>query len=211
MNSRALFTSVRFSWRPGASVGWLLVPVLWLCGCEQEEPRRVLKSGPDVEVRADGLTYEVGAASPFSGAVRRYLPKSDSMITETLYADGKPDGYARRWFRENPGQLSHQQLWVRGDPVFTWRWWPNGNLKELSSQRNGLKDLGRPDIAFGSYVKWFEDGRFKFKAHYDDQFRWHGHVIDYDDEGKLMWDAEFDHGVYVSGHRPAEEPAPAAR
>lgn len=211
MDLRVISSSARLSSRVSFLAALLLLPVICMSGCKKEEPKKFSKSGPKVEVKADGLTYEVGTAKPFTGAVRSYVPKSDILLKETLYTDGKLDGYARRWFPENPSQLSDQRLWVRGDPVFSWRWWPNGNLRELSSQRNALKDRGRPDIAFGSYVKWFQDGKFKFKAHYNDKFQWHGHVIDYDDEGKLMWDAEFEHGVFISGHRPPDEPAPPAR
>lgn len=193
----------------GASA-WVLLSSVVLVGCRAEVDKPRPKSGPKVEVMANGLTHEVGSHKPFTGAVRYYLPESGELLREEPYTDGRKDGYARRWFRENPKQLSRQQLWVRGDPVFTWEWWPNGKLKELSSQRNGAEDFKRPDIAFGSYVKWFEDGRFKFKAHYDEHFRWHGHVIDYDDNGKLIWDAEFKHGTYVSGLRPPDGPVPEA-
>lgn len=191
------------------ALAWVLVSTVLLVGCRAkvDKPTRP-RSGPKVEVMPNGLTHEVGSDMPFTGVVRHYLPESGALLREEPYTNGQEDGYHRRWFRENPKQLSYQQLWVRGDPVFTWKWWPNGNLQELSSQRDGTDDFKRPDIAFGSYVKWFEDGRVKFKAHYDENFRWHGHVIDYDDDGKLIWDAEFKHGSYVSGLRPPPAPAP---
>ena len=186
----------------------LLVPWLCLSGCKKAEPVKFPKNGPKIEVKADGLAYELGSDKPFTGKVLQYLPKSASVFRETNYTLGKLDGYDKRWFRDKPSQISHQQLWVAGDPVFVWRWWPNGNLKEMSAQRNGLKEHGRIDIAFGSYVKWFEDGRLQFKAYYDLDFLWHGHVIDFNDAGKMMWDAEFNHGHYVSGYQAPAEPVP---
>lgn len=185
-----------------------LLPILFLTSCDKDNPKPKPRSGPKLVVKADGLSYEEGADKPFTGAVRHFQPSTGRLLRETNYTDGKQDGHTRRWFPENPDQMSHDQLWVRGDPVFEWRWWPNGQLKELSSQRNGIKDHGRPDIAYGSYVKWFQDGTLQFKAHYDERFFWHGHVIDYNDAGILQWDAEFNHGVYVKGHRPPEAAAP---
>lgn len=183
---------------------------LLFASCTKEEVKPKPRSGPEVEERADGLTYQKGEDKPFTGAVRHYQPGTGKILREELYTDGKRDGYSRRWHKDNPDQVSHQQLWVRGDPVFEWRWWPNGQLKELSSQRNGRKEHGRPDIAYGSYVKWFQDGKLQFKAHYDENFQWHGHTIDYNDAGELQWDAMFHHGTYVSGHRPPEAPTGAA-
>jgi len=190
---------------------WLL-PFLLIGGltaCKTEKPRPPV-SGPKLETRADGLTYKVGENQPFTGTYKSYHKTSNLLVKETPYLNGQKDGLDKRWFPENPAQLEAQRLWVRGEPMFHWRWWPNGNQREISAQRSGEK-FGRADIAYGSYVKWFEDGRMKFKAIYDENFQWHGRCIDYDDTGKLMWDAEFKHGVYVSGHRPPEEPAaPAA-
>jgi antitoxin component YwqK of YwqJK toxin-antitoxin module len=187
-----------------------LAAALLLTCCEKKADRPRVRSGPELEVKADGLHYQPGDAAPFTGAVRHYQPGTGRLLREANYTDGKLDGHSRRWFKENPDQISHDQLWVRGDPVFEWRWWPNGQLKELSSQRNGTKEHGRPDIAYGAYVKWFQDGTLQFKAYYDETFQWHGHIIDYNDAGELQWDAEFRHGVYLKGHRPPNWPAPAA-
>lgn len=188
----------------------LLLPALLgiaLSSCKNEDPKPKPRSGPEIEVKADGLTYKKGEDKPFTGAVRHYQPATGKLLREENYTDGKRDGHSRRWHKENPDQMSHDQLWVRGDPVFEWRWWPNGQLKELSSQRNGWKEHGRPDIAYGSYVKWFADGKLQFKAYYDENFQWHGHIIDYNDAGVLQWDAEFRHGNYIKGHRPPDWPA----
>lgn len=179
-----------------------------LSSCKVEKPRPPV-SGPKLEVRDDGLSYKVGEDKPFTGTYKSYHKTSHLLIKETSYLDGHKDGFEKRWFADKPAQLEAQRLWVRGDAMMHWRWWPNGNQREISAERNGQKDFGRPNIAYGSYVKWFEDGRMKFKAYYDENFQWHGRCIDYDDSGKLMWDAEFRHGVYISGHRPPEEPAAA--
>ena len=90
---------------------------------------------------------------------------------------------------------------------FHTEWWRNGQMLEMSSQTDGTK-FGRENITFGTYVKWFEEGKIQFRAHYDSEFRWHGRVLDFNDEGTQMWDALFDHGAYVSGFKPAEDPAP---
>ena len=184
-----------------------ITSALWLTHCGETAVKPRPKSGPKLEQRVDGLYYELEAQQPFTGRSVHYQPKTDFLLKEQSFTNGLPDGYERRWFRENPKQIESERLWVRGDPMLISKWWPNGQLQEISAQREA-SDMGRPDIAFGSYVKFFPDGRMKFKAHYDHLFRWHGHIIDYDDEGKLMWDAQFKHGVFVSGTRPPEEAAP---
>ena len=184
----------------------MLAALLCLTACNRTKKPR-LPSGPKIEKREDGLYYEVGLLMPFNGTVKRYDKTTGAKVYECDYEKGKKDGWERRWFAEKPEQIYTQSFWVQGGPTFHWKFWPNGNLRELSSQRAG-QDMGRPDIGFGTFLKFFEDGRLKFKAHYDEQFRWHGHVIDYDDQGVLMWDAIFDRGVAVSGKVPPGETIP---
>ena len=126
-----------------------------------------------------------------------------ALVKAKLRENGQKHGWEQRWFKENPAQMSSQILWVQGERAFYWQWWPNGNMKQLTSQRDG-SDFDRESISYGSYVKWFEDGRIKFRAHYDEDFKWHGRVLDYDDNGELMWDAVFNHGKFVSGHHPPD-------
>jgi|GEM_PF-7026721 len=179
----------------------LLATSVASCGRQPDLP--VLKSGPKLETREDGKAYEPGSDSPFTGTSRRVDKMSGKVTAETQYEAGRKHGWERRWFAENLDQMSRQTLWVQGEPVFFWLWWPNGQLKELSSQRSG-KDFNRENIAYGSYVTWFEDGRIKFKVHFDEKFRWHGPALDYDDQGRLIWDAVFEHGIYKSGTKPSE-------
>jgi antitoxin component YwqK of YwqJK toxin-antitoxin module len=162
-----------------------------------------VRSGPTLEQREDRLFYEPGASEPFTGTQRGYEKESRSVNHECHYVNGLREGWERRWFKEKPDQMSKQILWVQGERAFFFEYWPNGNLKQLASQRDG-SDVGRDSMAHGTYVKWFEDGRVKFRAHYDVDFRWHGKVLDYDDAGELMWDAVFDHGKFVSGHHPPD-------
>jgi len=187
-----------------AMISLLLLVAGGLVGCEKSKSP-VPTSGPKLETRADGLRYRVGDSQPFTGTYRSYHKSSHHLIKETTYREGLKDGMERRWFENNPAQLEIQRIWVLGEPLFYMRWWPNGNQREISAQRSGEKDFGRPDIAYGGYVKWFEDGRLKFKAIYDEKFLWHGRCIDYNDNGELLWDAEFKHGIFIRGHRPPEE------
>jgi antitoxin component YwqK of YwqJK toxin-antitoxin module len=186
---------------------WLLA-VLVAVGagaCSREGPPGPLavRSGPTLEQREDRLFYEPGAKEPFTGTQRGYNKETRTINHECHYVKGLREGWERRWFKEAPEQMSKQILWVQGERAFYFEYWPNGNLKQLASQRDGT-DVGRDSMAHGSYVKWFEDGRVKFRAHYDVAFRWHGKVLDYDDSGELMWDAVFHHGKFVSGHHPPD-------
>jgi hypothetical protein len=152
-----------------------------LPACSKKELPSV-RSGPKLEKREGKVHFEPGATEPFTGVQR---------------------GWERRWFSDNPQQMSSQVLWVQGERAFFFQWWPNGNLKQLASQHDGSA-FGKDAMAQGAYVKWFEDGRIKFRAHYDENFRWHGKVLDYDDSGTLMWDCDFNHGVFVKGHHPPD-------
>jgi antitoxin component YwqK of YwqJK toxin-antitoxin module len=181
-----------------AAVLALVVPA-----CQKTPEKVSVRSGPKLEQRADKLFYEAGADKPYTGVQRGYEKTSRALVHECSYVNGVKEGWERRWFKDNPAQLDKQYLWVQGECAFYWQWWPNGNMRMLASQRDG-SDFGRESMAYGSFVKWFEDGRVKFRAHYDEDFRWHGRVLDYDDTGTLMWDCVFNHGKYVSGHHPPD-------
>ena len=185
----------------------LLLPAVSLAlvcvtACNEEDKPSV-RSGPELVQKEDKLFYEPGSNTPFTGVQRGYEKTSRALIHEVEYENGEKHGYERRWFKEKPTQLAKQMIWVRGERAFYFEWWPNGNMKQLSSQRTG-EDFGRMDIAHGAYVKWFEDGKIKFRANYNEKFRWHGNVLDYDDNGVLMWDAVFEHGKYKSGYCPPD-------
>jgi antitoxin component YwqK of YwqJK toxin-antitoxin module len=186
------------------------LPVLLLCfisftfftACSKKASPSV-RSGPALEQREDKLTYEPGAKEPFTGVQRGYDKETRLLNHECHYEKGLKHGWERRWFKENLQQMSSQNLWVQGERAFFFEWWPNGNLKQLASQHDGSA-FGKESMAHGAYVKWFEDGRIKFRAHYNENFRWHGKVLDYDDAGKLMWDADFQKGKFVKGIHPPD-------
>ena len=177
--------------------------LLTLTACKEEPPPSV-RSGPKLERRGDDQRYyELGAKEPFTGTQRTYAAGSRALIYECHYVNGLKEGWERRWFKDKPTQLYTDIFNVQGERAFYFEYWQNGQLRELTSQREGSA-FERDSVSHGTYVKWFEDGRVKFRAHYDLDFRWHGKVLDYDDNGQLMWDAVFDHGVYVSGHHPPD-------
>ncbi|TLD69976.1 hypothetical protein FEM03_14690 [Phragmitibacter flavus] len=185
-------------------VALLLGLVVALSACGEGGPKGPkLVHGPSLEERADGLFYEKGAEKPFTGTQNKVDKESGKLRAETQFENGQKHGWDRRWYRDNLDQMHRQWLWVRGEPAFFWSWWPNGVMRELASQRSG-KEFGRADIAYGSYVKWFDSGKIQFKARYDEKFFWQGHVLDYNDAGQLMWDGEFKDGVFVKGIRPPE-------
>lgn len=175
---------------------------LLLSACSKNPPPSV-RSGPKLEVREGKVHFEPGATEPFTGVQRGYDKKTRLLNHECPYEKGLKHGWERRWFKDNPQQMSSQILWVQGERAFYFQWWPNGNLKQLASQHDGSA-FGRDSMAHGAYVKWFEDGRIKFRAHYNEDFRWNGKVLDYDDNGTLMWDADFKDGKYVKGYHPPD-------
>ncbi len=193
-------------WKPLLPAACALLSV-FVIACQEEEKPKV-RSGPDLVQKEDKLFYEAGASEPFTGTQRGYAGGTRALIHECEFLNGQKHGWERRWYKDKPEQMAKQIVWVQGERAFFFEWWPNGNLKQLASQRTGA-DHGREDIAHGAYVKWFEDGKIKFRANYNQAFRWHGDVLDYNDEGKLMWDAVFNNGKFVSGHHP-EDYKPAA-
>jgi antitoxin component YwqK of YwqJK toxin-antitoxin module len=175
----------------------LLIPA-----CSKKELPSV-RSGPKLEQREGKVHFEPGATEPFTGVQRGYDKKTRMLNHECPFEKGLKHGWERRWFADNPQQMSSQILWVQGEQAFYFQWWPNGNMKQLASQHDGAA-FGKDAMAHGAYVKWFEDGRIKFRAHYNEDFRWNGKVLDYDDSGTLMWDCEFKNGSYVKGYHPPD-------
>jgi|GEM_PF-6522777 antitoxin component YwqK of YwqJK toxin-antitoxin module len=169
-------------------------------GCKQDQsPKesapKTPTSTPKIEVKADGLAYVVGDTDPFTGSVKKVDTKGN-LLFERPFTAGKRNGIERRFVPGEPPILELEITWKEGEKILHIDYWPNGQKKREGPMRNG--------VLFGLVQKWYEDGALRFRATYDENFKWHGHAYDRDDDRNLMWDAEFNHGKYVSGHHPAD-------
>lgn len=175
---------------------FLMLALTILVGCKKESspaPAKTEPSKPKIEVKADGLAYEADSAIPFTGSVRK-VDARGRLLFERPFTAGKRNGVERRFTAGDPPVLELEITWKDGEKVLHIDYWPNGQKKREGPMRNG--------VLFGLVQKWYEDGELRFRATYDENFQWHGHAFDRDDDRKLMWDAEFNHGKYVSGHHP---------
>lgn len=142
----------------------------------------------------DGLAYLKGASVPYSGAVER-RGKAGELYYSANYRSGKLHGpeveYAaggkvRRWFD-----------WMEGEKVRHRVFYENGQIKRDAMFKGGQ--------AVGPHRNWSESGRLTFDGAFAPGMLWHGRIRDCDDEGNVLWDAEFENGDYLHGVYPKSE------
>lgn len=148
-----------------------------------------------VEKHADGLAYQEGCTVPFSGEVLHFTIGGNRLLRES-WKDGLPDGLWLRW-APTDGKLRKEQTFEKGRQVHQRQWHPNGKLKEDTQMRDG--------IAFGEVRLWWPDGRLRRSCTMEAGESVHGHLLQYDQNGKVIYDAIFDHGAYQSGKIPGEK------
>lgn len=151
----------------------------------------------DIEERQDGLTYHKGAGEPYNGPVIR-THKERGLRYFAMYQNGLLNG-----------------------PEITF--YDNGLIRRITDFRDGIKDRNRDyyenghpwrdamfadQFAWGAHRKWHENGKIGFVGviHQDEEsMKWHGHITDHDEDGRLVVDAIFDEGKYIGGVFPLEE------
>jgi len=149
----------------------------------------------DVEIREqDGLTYLKGGTEPYTGVVVD-RSKEWQMKYFANYEKGKLHGAEMRW--HEGGGMRKMLDYAHGEKVRHREWFENGNREIDAMMKNGE--------AFGRHLKWFEDGSLRFSGNFIENLLWDGPVKDIHKDGKVMWDAVFKRGRYVSGIYPPSE------
>ncbi len=181
----------------------LLISLSGLLACQKAGNGQVEKSKRkadfvrrgDVEVRpSDGLAYLNGEEKPHTGvAISR--DKNWRMTYFSNYEQGRLHG-AEIWWYGN-GRMKKMLDYDHGEKVRHREWFESGVHKIDAMMKEGE--------AFGRHVKWFEDGRLRFSGSFVENLLWDGPVKDVHEDGRVMWDAVFKRGRYVSGVYPPGE------
>ena len=148
---------------------------------------------PSVQlVQKDGKFCAPDTDLPFTGTVLLSLENGRAAGAEH-YADGVQHGV---WtlLHAASGVVREEATWNHGDLIRRREWFPGGTIR---------KDLclksGEP---VGWQRMWWEDGRLRRQSFLLPGFVPHGHRLEYAEDGSVIWDAGFDHGLLVSGIGP---------
>lgn len=161
--------------------------------CEREK-QWVGGATVHLEAGADGRVYEKGKGEPFTGVVT-HVNERHVRVREESYVDGVPWGEWREWW---PGgrRLKESVTWVNGSRVRERRWYSDGSRRSDSEMKDGTVN--------GWVRMWWPDGRLHRQAYLEDGMQVHGHLLEYDEDGAVLWDAIFEHGEFRSGMMPKE-------
>ncbi|MBL9154102.1 MAG: hypothetical protein JNK37_16535 [Verrucomicrobiales bacterium] len=187
----------------------VLLPVaalsLLATGCFEKEPAAPPKKAagrvvalPDpseITIGPDGLARRTGETEPYSGAVIGMDKGGKTLRYHAHYFAGKLHGPEMRYYED--GTLRRQYDYYHGEKVYHREWFENANYKRDATFVKGH--------AIGPHKTFFEDGRIRWSGTFGDNLLWEGHIIDYAEDGKLMWDAIFKKGKFVSGIYPESE------
>lgn len=170
---------------------------LLLTGCEKESAAAAAGKKhtvmPSIQlVPKDGKFCAPATGQPFTGTVLLCLENGRS-AGEEHYEDGLQQGV---WtlLHAATGAVREEKTWARGDLVRKREWYPGGAIR-----KDLCLKLGEP---VGWQRMWWEDGRLRGQSFLLPGFVPHGHRLEYAEDGSIIWDAVFDHGVLVSGTGP---------
>ena len=153
--------------------------------------------------RRDGLYYEKGSETPFSGPVQSETGPTGQLengnrVGEWLWS--YPDGSQQFWLvYNNEGVRERSKRWHqngRVDSEATYKngradgkmqhWYEDGTLRLEHSFVEGKQN--------GTETIWDQDGTLLYSAEFDDGER-HGAVIWWYRNSNKRWETHFDHGV----------------
>ncbi len=138
--------------------------------------------------QADGLFYKEGTATPYTGPVLTFT-KAGVKESREHYRQGRPD---HTWERYWPnGKVKREQRFVDGQQTLQRQWYEDGTLKEEIEMKGGVR--------CGKVRLWWPDGRLRRTSIVGSYARVHGHAMEYAEDGTLLTDAIFHHGLHISG------------
>ena len=146
-------------------------------------------TGIEIETRDDGLVYEVGSDTPFTGEVvmeDEYAldvhGKPDRRVRKP-FTDGKLDGVQVRYFPS--GNVVEERTFEMGVPRFSVGYYSNG-------QKKLEKPLNENNLGEGPYFRWHSNGQLQTEGAFNEHQRFHGEFKEYDEDGNLVghyiWD-----------------------
>ncbi len=147
----------------------------------------------EIEVHADGLAYLKGTAKLYAGSYLRRA-HNGNVLEESTYLAGQLHGPVIRYNDAN-GTVRRRTDYDHGTRIRKRAWFPNGQIRADETW------LG--DNLHGSCSYWFEDGRLRKQATFTDGFKLHGQVLEYAEDGSLIFDVIMVNDRFQSGyHRP---------
>ncbi len=180
----------------------ICVLALSLPSCSDRRP--AAKTAPDapkdfthpdeITTGPDGIARRQESEAPYTGAAI-IRDRDWNLRYFAYYQDGKLHGPEMKFW--DNGRVRRNFDYQAGEKVRHREWFENGNPKIDATFASDLER--RP------HRTWFEDGSPRWSGHFVGELQWDGHIVDYAPGGKLMWDAIFDHGRYVSGVYPESE------
>lgn len=177
-----------------------LAAAFCLAGCGSDEPptprpsAQKFPSPKRLETGSDGLSRLNGQSEPYTGAAV-VADREMRLRYFAYYQQGKLHGPELRYYED--GTLRKQFDYEHGWKVRHREWFPNAQIKIDGTFVKGH--------AIGPHRTWFEDGRPRWSGAFGENLKWEGHIVDHATDGKVMWDALFKDGRYVSGIYPESE------
>ncbi len=165
-----------------------------------EDRRKDFVKPEEISVAEDGLAYVMGDAEPFTGASvtrdKDWRPRYFA-----YYYEGKLHGPEMRW--RDDGTLKRIFDYHHGEMNRRREYFENGNL-DMDALVKWDSEKGK-EVGFGRHLLWYEDGSVRWVGSFAAGEQWHGPIEDYAEDGTVLWDAEFDHGRFISGVYPESE------
>lgn len=108
--------------------------------------------------RKNGLAFEQGASTPFTGKAFEYFPNGG---TKTIldYKNGLPNGEIKSWYSKDVKQA--EGFVEKGQRTGTWKlYYESGKIKKQSTYQNNVEN--------GEEIFWSELGKIQKKGSYTD-------------------------------------------
>jgi antitoxin component YwqK of YwqJK toxin-antitoxin module len=142
-----------------------------------------------IEKREDGITYVQGTKTRYTGSYLE-LGKNSVKVEEWNYRDGLLHGANIRFFDQS-GEVKRRIDYDKGVRVRKRAWFPNGQIRGDETWVN--------DQIIGLCTYWFEDGRIRKQMSFAYGFQPDGHVLEFAEDGTVLFDVIMNAGTYVSG------------
>ena len=177
---------------------FLLAPCLLVSCGPPGKPTAAASVSVPLVIQTDGLAYAKGSSVPYQGEVVHFTPNLGRQSVES-WQGGKPHGIWHRYWSN--GQVKREDTYQMGNLTHQRQWYESGVMKQDAQMRRG--------IAYGKVRLWWASGRLRRSTLVAEGLRPHGHVLEYAEDGTIIADAIFHHGLYVSG-KVQEEPVAKA-
>jgi antitoxin component YwqK of YwqJK toxin-antitoxin module len=143
------------------------------------------------EKRADGLVYEVGKDTPYTGRdVEPQNAKDPSQertgyVVVTPYLNGKIHGAKETYFPS--GRLREARIYDNGVAKESTVYFSSGKKKLYAK-------LNAKDVAEGEYKRWHENGQLHTEGAHDADERFQGEFKEWNENGELTGHYLWEHG-----------------